>query len=50
MAKSLILYANGPCILNTAEEVECVSHGLLIPLEYLISEYAPNFNKLMRKI
>lgn len=44
-----IIYAGGPNTLNAAAEVDYGSQGLLLPLEDLISEYAPNFNKLMEE-
>ena len=43
-----VIYAGGPNTLNAAAEVEYGSQGLLTPLEDLIPEYAPNFNKLMQ--
>lgn len=42
-----VIYAGGPNTLNAAAEVDYGSQGLLLPLEDLIPEYAPNFNKLM---
>lgn len=44
-----IIYAGGPNTLNAQAEVEYGSQGLLAPLEELIPEYAPNFNKLMEE-
>ena len=44
-----IIYAGGPNTLNAAAEVDYGSQGLLAPLEDLIPEYAPNFNKLMEE-
>lgn len=44
-----VIYAGGPNTLNAAAEVDYGSQGLLAPLEDLIPEYAPNFNKLMEE-
>ena len=44
-----VIYAGGPNTLNAAAEVDYGSQGLLLPLEDLIPEYAPNFNKLMEE-
>lgn len=44
-----VIYAGGPNTLNAAAEVDYGSQGLLTPLEDLIPEYAPNFNKLMEE-
>lgn len=44
-----IIYAGGPNTLNAAAEVDYGSQGFLAPLEDLIPEYAPNFNKLMEE-
>ena len=44
-----IIYAGGPNTLNAANEVDYGSQGFLAPLEDLIPEYAPNFNKLMEE-
>lgn len=44
-----VIYAGGPNTLNAAAEVDYGSQGLLAPLEDLIPEYAPNFNKIMEE-
>lgn len=44
-----IIYAGGPNSLNAASEVDYGEQGLLIPLEDMLEEYAPNFYQLMEE-
>lgn len=44
-----IIYAGGPNSLNAAAEVDYGSQGLLIPLEDMLEEYAPNFYQLLEE-
>lgn len=44
-----IIYAGGPNSLNAASEVDYGGQGLLIPLEDMLEEYAPNFYQLMEE-
>ncbi|WP_218931695.1 extracellular solute-binding protein [Ruoffia halotolerans] len=44
-----LIYAGGPNSLNAAGEVDYGSQGLLIPLENMLEEYAPNFYQLLEE-
>lgn len=44
-----IIYAGGPNSLNASMEVDYGEQGLLIPLEDMLEEYAPNFYALMEE-
>lgn len=44
-----IIYAGGPNSLNAASEVDYGEQGLLIPLEDMLEDYAPNFYQLMEE-
>lgn len=44
-----IIYAGGPNTFNAAAEVDYGQQGLLVPLEDMIEEYAPNFHALMEQ-
>lgn len=44
-----IIYAGGPNTLNASAEVDYGSQGLLLPLEDMLEEYAPNFYALMEE-
>lgn len=44
-----IIYAGGPNSLNASLEVDYGEQGLLIPLEDMLEEYAPNFFQLMEE-
>lgn len=44
-----IIYAGGPNTMNAAAEVDYGEQGLIIPLEDMLEEYAPNFYALMEE-
>ncbi len=44
-----IVYAGGPNSLNASTEVDYGGQGLLIPLEGMLEEYAPNFYQLLEE-
>lgn len=44
-----IIYAGGPNSLNASLEVDYGEQGLLIPLEDMLEDYAPNFYQLMEE-
>lgn len=44
-----IIYAGGPNSLNAALEADYGEQGLLIPLEDMLEDYAPNFYSLMEE-
>lgn len=44
-----IIYAGGPNSLNASLEVDYGQQGLLIPLEDMLEDYAPNFYSLMEE-